>query len=64
MEIILLKQICTMFLLIGAGVLLVKKGLLSEQGGKDLGNILLRLVIPCVIIKTYITEYSDRKSVV
>ena len=63
MEIILLKQICTMFLLIGAGVLLVKKGLLSEQGGKDLGNILLRLVIPCVIIKTYITEYSPERAV-
>ena len=56
MEIILLKQICIMFLLILVGFFLVKKGYLSEQGGKDLGAILLRVVIPCVIVKSYITE--------
>ena len=58
MEIILLKQICIMFLLILVGIFLVKKGYLSEQGGKDLGAILLRVVIPCVIVKSYITEYD------
>ncbi len=61
MEIILLKQICIMFLLIAVGVFLVKKGYLSEQGGKDLGAILLRVVIPCVILKSYITEYTAEK---
>lgn len=61
MEIILLKQICIMFLLIGVGIFLVKKGYLSEQGGKDLGAILLKVVIPCVVIKSYITEYSAER---
>lgn len=62
MEIILLKQICIMFLLIAAGVFLVKKGYLSEQGGKDLGAILLRVVIPCVILKSYITDYTPERA--
>lgn len=62
MEIILLKQICIMFLLILVGIFLVKKGYLSEQGGKDLGAILLRVVIPCVIVKSYITEYTPEKA--
>lgn len=62
MEIILLKQICIMFLLIAVGDILMVKGLLSEQGGKDLGAILLRVVIPCVILKSYITEYSPERA--
>lgn len=61
MEIILLKQICIMFLLIAVGIFLVKKGYLSEQGGKDLGAILLKVVIPCVVIKSYITEYTPER---
>ena len=63
MEIILLKQICIMFLLIAVGMVLVKKGNLSEQGGKDLGAILLRVVIPCVILKSYITEYTAERAI-
>lgn len=63
MAIILLKQICIMFLLIAVGMLLVKKGFLSEQGGKDLGAILLRVVIPCVVVKSYITEYTPERAV-
>lgn len=56
MEIVLLKQICIMFLLIAVGMLLVKTEFLSERGAKDLGAVLLRAVIPCVVIKSYITE--------
>lgn len=61
MEIILLKQICIMFLLIAVGIFLIKKGYLSEQGSKDLGAILLKVVIPCVILKSYIVEYSSAR---
>lgn len=50
-----------MFLLIAVGIFLVKKGYLSEQGGKDLGAILLKVVIPCVVIKSYITEYTPER---
>lgn len=58
---ILLKQIIIMFLLIGVGFVLYKKGYISEQGSKDLGAILLRVVIPCVIIKSYMAEFSTEK---
>ena len=61
MEIVLLKQICIMFLLIAVGMLLVKTEFLSERGAKDLGAVLLRAVIPCVVIKSYITEYSHER---
>ena len=62
MEIILLKQICIMFLLIAVGIYLVKKGFLSEQGGKDLGAILLKVVIPCVVVKSYIVEFTPERA--
>ncbi|MDO4315751.1 MAG: AEC family transporter [Oscillospiraceae bacterium] len=58
---ILLKQIAIMALLVAVGLLLSRKGFLSAQGTKDLGAILLRVVIPCVIVKSYITEFSRER---
>lgn len=58
---ILLRQIATMALLIAVGAVLSRKGFLSEQGTKDLGAILLRIIIPCVIIKSYIVDYSRER---
>lgn len=54
---ILLRQIAIMALLAAVGVYLSRKGFLSPQGTKDLGAILLRVIIPCVIVKSYITEF-------
>lgn len=58
---ILLKQIAIMALLIAVGVVLRHKGFLSEQGTKDLGAILLRIIIPCVIIKSYIVPRTPER---
>lgn len=58
---ILLRQIVIMALLAAAGVYLSRKDFLSPQGTKDLGAILLRLIIPCVIIKSYINEFSQER---
>ena len=58
---VLLQQIAIMALLVLVGIFLSRRGFLSEQGSKDLGAILLRVVIPCVIIKSYITEYSAER---
>ena len=58
---VLLKQIAIMALLILVGLFLSRRGFLSEQGSRDLGAILLRIVIPCVIIKSCITEYSPER---
>lgn len=58
---ILLKQICMMALLIAVGIYLRKKNLLTEHGSKDLGAILLRVIIPCIIVKSYLIECSTER---
>mgnify|MGYP004450390149 FL=1 len=50
---ILLKQIVIMFILMGIGALLYKKKIISDQGSKDIGKILLYCVIPVVIVKNF-----------
>ena len=50
-----------MALLAAVGVYLSRKGFLSPQGTKNLGAILLRVIIPCVIVKSYITEFSRER---
>ena len=50
-----------MALLMAVGIYLSRKGFLSPQGTKDLGAILLRIIIPCVIVKSYITTYSRER---
>ena len=58
---ILLRQIAIMALLMAVGIYLSRKGFLSPQGTKDLGAILRRIIIPCVIVKSYITTYSRER---
>lgn len=53
---ILIKQIIIMFLMMGVGYLLYKKGKITNQGSKEIGNILIHIVIPCVVINSYMTE--------
>ena len=50
-----------MALLIAVGWVLRRKKFLSEQGTKELGAILLRIIIPCVIVKSYIVPYSRER---
>ena len=58
---ILLRQIAIMALLMAVGIYLSRKGFLSPQGTKDLGAILRRIILPCVIVKSYITTYSRER---
>lgn len=58
---ILIQQTIIMFLLMLLGLLLSRLGAITEQGSKDMANILLYAVIPCVIVRSYITEYSTQK---
>ncbi len=55
---VLIKQIIIMAVLVAVGLFLSKKHFLSAQGTKDLGAILLKLIIPCVIIKSYLVDFS------
>lgn len=58
---VLLKQIAVMALLVAVGIYLSRAGLLTAQGTKDLGSILLRIIIPCVILKSYLIPYSGKR---
>lgn len=50
---ILLQQSIIMFILILVGYCLYKMKLISDQGSKEFSNILIRVIIPCVIIDSY-----------
>ncbi len=55
---VLFSQIIIMTLLMAGGFLMVKRGLLSEQGSKDLGLVLVNVVIPSVVLKSYMIDFS------
>ena len=58
---ILLQQTIIMFALILLGLLLSRRGMITEQGSRDLSNVLLYAVIPCVILRSYMSEFSTEK---
>ncbi len=53
---ILIRQVLQMFLLVGLGFLLYRGGKITPEGSKTLGNILIYLVLPCVIINSFRIE--------
>lgn len=55
---ILLNQIIIMFILMCIGFVFYKVKFISDQGSKDIGKILLYLVIPVVIVKNFMIERS------
>ncbi len=61
MIVILFRQICLMFLLMAIGYLLVKTGKLGLSGSQALGNILLYVVIPAVIIQSFMTPWTSER---
>ena len=58
---ILLQQTIIMFALMLLGLLLSRRGMITEQGSHDLSNVLLYAVIPCVILRSYMSEFSTEK---
>lgn len=58
---ILTNQIIIMFILIFAGAILFRCGKLTAAGSKDLGNVLLYFIIPCVIINSFMTDFTWEK---
>ena len=58
---ILLQQTIIMFALMLLGLLLSRRGMITEQSSRDLSNVLLYVVIPCVILRSYMSEFSTEK---
>jgi len=47
------QQVVVLFLLIGAGYVLAKKGIMTDAGAKVCSDIVLMLVTPCVIVRSF-----------
>lgn len=50
---IVLRQIVIMFVYMAIGGLLFQKGLITKEGSKSLANLLLYVVLPCVVVKSF-----------
>ncbi|WP_051208684.1 AEC family transporter [Butyrivibrio sp. WCD3002] len=61
MALILINQIITMFILSGIGFILFKAGKLTLEGSKNIGNILIFLSLPCVIINGFRVERTPER---
>lgn len=53
LALILFKQLLVMAVLTAMGLLLCRIGMLTEQGTKELGGVLVKAVIPCVIFRAF-----------
>lgn len=51
-------QVVILLLLILTGFVLAKNGILTENGSKSMTDMVLTIVTPCVIIKSFIREYD------
>ena len=53
------QQVIVLFLLIGCGFVAVKTGVLKQEGKQTLSNLLLYLVVPAMIVHSYMMEFSE-----
>jgi predicted permease len=56
MFLILIRQILQMFLLAGIGFLLFRCGRITREGSRTIGNILIYVSLPAVIINGFLVE--------
>lgn len=54
-------QIITMILLAAVGYLMYRSGKISQEGSKTLGNILIYLSLPCVIVNSFLVERTPER---
>lgn len=57
----LMLQILKMFMLMGVGYVLYKKKYFSDEVVKQLGNFLLMVVIPCVLVTSFIRDFDQQE---
>ena len=60
---VVVTQIVIMFLLMAVGYVLYKLGIISNKGNQEMSNILVRVVIPCAILKAYMTTFTAQKAI-
>nr|MCR5468874.1 AEC family transporter [Lachnospiraceae bacterium] len=57
----ILYQVIIMFILSGVGYLMFKSGKISSEGSKTIGNILIYLSLPCVILNSFLVERTPER---
>lgn len=60
---ILVGQLITMFLYMAVGFCLYKKELITDTGSKALSNLLLYVILPGVILRSFAQECSPEKTI-
>ena len=55
---VLFRQIVIMFVLMFIGAGLFKTGKISKEGTRSLGNILIYIVFPAVVVKAFLREFT------
>ena len=58
---ILLGQIGIMFIFMMIGFLLFRTGKITKEGSKGIGNILIYVIIPAVVLNAYMTDFSAER---
>ncbi len=58
---IVLNQIIMMFLLAAVGYLLFRYGKITVEGSRTLANLLIYVSLPCVIVNSFLVEFSPEK---
>ena len=58
---IIIQQILTMFLYMGAGYVLFKKELVSKAASASFANTLIYLILPCAILQSFFTARTPEK---
>lgn len=58
---IILKQILIMFFYMAIGCLLYHRKLVSKEGSKSMAHLLLYVVLPCVVIRSFCVERTPEK---
>ena len=59
LAIITVNQVLELFVLIISGIFLYKKNIIREDGKKLLSDILIKFVVPCMIINSYMGKFND-----
>ena len=61
MAFIILKQTLVMGIYMAAGYILFKTGKITLEGSRTLANVLIWLITPCMLIRSFCVEYSTEK---
>ncbi len=55
---LLVQQVLTMFLLAGVGYVFFRSGKITKESSKSIANLLIYLSLPCVIINSFLLDFS------